>query len=421
MPKWYHKASWALLRTVYGPSLKRVEISGTSGKGCFPKGPFVLMADHGNALDPYVIGSFSPRPIRYMANIEGVGQALGAFAGLVGAYARRKGVNDIASLRKTLAFARQGESIGIFPEGDRSWDGSSSSLRPGVAKLVKKLGLPLVLARQKGNYLTHPRWAAFPRRGAWEIEFATFDADELARMSEGLVDSIIATSIAKDEIKDALREGRSFEGESLAEGVGRLLWRCPVCGKADCIVGIGNEIRCGRCHSLWTVDANCRVVSRNFHSGLMAAGIADLKDWHDWQAGTLGELADLSPGGLPGLRSEGVILSRRDKRGIERLGVGRLSLRRSARGEEDELVFDSSDARLSFRAADIRGFVDNFNAFSEFDCRGSRWRLEFNGGNAVKWACAFGEGGIAIPARAGSAVGAEGAKSEAGPGGSEAA
>ena len=37
----------------------------------------------------------------------------------------------------------------------------------------------------------------------------------------------------------------------------------------------------------------------------------------------------------------------------------------------------------------VRGFVDNFNAFSEFDYRGQRWRLEFGGGNAAKWAYAL--------------------------------
>lgn len=130
-------------------------------------------------------------------------------------------------------------------------------------------------------------------------------------MPDALVEAIIASAIAKDEIKDARREGRRFEGEACAEGVGRLLWRCPVCGKADSIAGRDNTILCRRCGSRWELDANCRVEPLNAPRVLHAAEINDLKNWHDWQVSTLHELAAETEKGAPRLRSEGVVLSRR--------------------------------------------------------------------------------------------------------------
>jgi ribosomal protein S27AE len=329
-----------------------------------------------------------------MANIEGVSPAKAFFAGLVGTYSRRKGANDIAALRKTIGLARSGEAIGIFPEGDRSWDGASTPIRPGAGRLARRLaedfGLPLVLARQRGNYLAHPRWAVSSRRGRWDIDFLVYDPDELGRMSESLVETLVAAAIEKNEIKNAIAEGRSFSGEGLAEGVGRLLWRCPVCGKADAIGGRNDEIRCGRCGARWKLDANCRVRPLNAPLSLHAAEIGDLKDWHDWQVATLPELE---------LSSEGVILSRRTKGGLARIGRGRLSWLGRSRGGSPaaELVFETPEARIAFEASAVRGFVDNFNAFSEFDHRGERWRVEFGSGNAAKWSYAFSDLGGGYP------------------------
>lgn len=394
MPTWYHKATHSLLKALYIPALLRDKAISAKGIELLPKEPFLLMADHANALDPYALGAFFDRPLRYMANIEGVHPLKGLLAGLVGAYGRRKGARDIAAIRETLRLARSGESIGIFPEGDRSWDGSSAQIRPGAGRLAKRLGLPLVLTRQRGNYLAHPRWAAEKRRGPWDIEFAVYGADELARMSDGLVDAIVAAALAKNEIKDALAEGRSFSGRNLAEGIGRLLWLCPVCGRPDGVSGRGNKVACRRCGALWELDANCRVRPLNAPLSIHAAAIGDLKDWHDWQVARLPDLA--SRGRKEGslLASEGVSLSKRTKGGLLRIGKGRLSLRSAggpggaiARGAE--LVFESPEARLAFEAESVRGFVDNFNSFSEFDYRGERWRVELYGGNAAKWSCAF--------------------------------
>lgn len=387
MAKWYHRASWSLLKVVYSPSLLKRNHIAASGVESLPDPPFVLMSDHSNALDPYVLGSFSRAPIRYMANIEGVHPLKAVLAELVGAYGRRKGARDMAALRATLELSRSGESIGIFPEGDRSWDGSSSAIRPGAGKLARRLGLPLVIARQKGNYLAHPRWAARPRRGAWSVEFLAYGADELGRMPDALVEAVIAAALAKNEIKDAAREGRLFESEASAEGIGRLLWRCPVCGKADSIAGRGNRIGCVRCGSRWELDANCGVRPLNAPLSIHAAAIADLKDWHDWQVATLPELAGNEDRGSSRLRSEGVVLSRREGPLARRIGRGLLYLRGSGGGAE--LVFEGDSSRAVFEASAVRGFVDNFNAFSEFDHRGQRWRLEFGGGNAAKWAFAL--------------------------------
>jgi len=359
-----------------------------------PGGPLVILSNHANTLDPFAIGALSNRPVRFMANLEGVAPLAAAFAGILGAYGRRKGAPDLAALRRTLSLAAAGESIGLFPEGDRSWDGASQALRPGLGRLLKRLGHSIVLVRQKGNYLARPRWAKTWRKGPWNLSWTMFDREEVAAMSEGLLDALVDRALAADDIKEAMAEGRSFEGEGLALGVGRLLWHCPVCGKDDdgegrgtSLTGRDDRIACSRCGSRWRIDANLRVHPLNVPRGLMASPIADLKDWSDWQLASLPGLIRGEGRGAGGIHARGVVLSRHRGRALERLGRGVLHL------DAAEPRFEDGRSRQVFSASEVRGFVDNFNAFSEFGHRGERWRLEFGGGNAAKWCYALSRAG----------------------------
>jgi len=380
MATWYHHLTWQALRRTWVNHLHDkfgvvIEIH-----GLLPRPPFVLMATHSNAYDPYVIGSLLDEPLRYMANIEGVAPWKTLFAEALGAYARRKGQSDIAALRKTIELVHSGDAVGLFPEGDRSWDGRSEKARPGSARLLKRLGVDLVLVRQKGSYLSFPRWAGHPRSGHWSLDVRSFGADEIGRLSEPLLDALITGSLRRDEVREAASEGRRFEApHGAAEGVGRILWRCPVCRKTDGITGEGDDITCVRCGARWHMDANLFIEPANHSRALHATQIADLLDWHDWQRDTL---PDLMVGGTekrPCLTSHNVSLARRAHGGLERLGHGTLSY------GGGELVFQGSRGRAVFEPAAVRGFVDNFNRYCEFSHRGERWRANFNGGNAAKW------------------------------------
>ncbi len=390
MPRWYQSIAYGAFKTFGARAYLRGQGVEARGLADLPEGPFVLLADHANTGDAYVLAALLPRLPRFMANLEGVSPLKAALADLVGAYGRRKGATDLAALRRTFALAASGESLAIFPEGDRSWDGAAAPLRPGSARLVKKLSLPLVVARQRGNYLAAPRWAKTRRMGPWIVEFSVFDSGEVERLSEPLLESIIARAMEKDEIPEALERGLFFWGEGLAEGIERLLWRCPVCGKAEgpegrgsALAGSGDELACLRCGARWRVDANQRVRPRNFSPSWSTTEIRDLRSWNLWQRAGIRELA--AEGRLENRR---VRLARMRAHagglGLERLGEGRLAYR------SGELVFEPrGGSPIAFSAHEIRGFVDHFNRRSEFSHRGVRWAVEFLGGNASKWCYAF--------------------------------
>lgn len=412
MPEWYQDAAWRILRAVRGRDLLgRYNVSALF-RDPEPREPYVLLANHAHRLDAWVVGTLLTRTIRYMANLEGTNPAKAVFADLVGAYGKRKGAPDYAALKRTLDLGRSGETLGIFPEGDRSWDGRPASPPPGLGKLLRVLGLPVLLARQEGSYLTGPRWAGRERRGRWTVEFRVLSRERVSEEAPSVLESEIRDFLAEDDLREPSLWAVRFECPEPAAGVGRLLWLCPFCGGEDTPGGIGDRITCRACGAGWTVDGNQRLAG-----GPAGTGFRDLRDWTDFQRARLAERAaaaeaiGASPGfgarepgapapdpraagaALPGpegrkavVSSVGVELGKRTARGIETFGRGRLELFR------DALIFRPAGggSPAAFDPGRVLYFVDNFNNYCEFSYGVDRYRLVFRGGNAYKWIEALG-------------------------------
>lgn len=335
-----------------------------------PEGAFLLVANHANAADPFVLGAFLDRPVRYMANLEGVSAVSAAVGSALGAFGKRKGVPDYASLRFALSALRRGEPVGIFPEGDRSWDGVTASIGSGVSRLARLAGVPIVVARQRGSYLSRPRWACRRRRGRWEVEFDIIDtAVESARGEQALAARLEA-ALRHDDVAWARRNGIRFDCPAPAAGASRALWACPLCGSHGLLEDDDTTVRCPACGGRWLLDASCGVRLQGGHGGrfLYAPRIDSIIDIPSWLAWQREYARRLLPHG-------GEIIE--DCFSLERIdatqGYGRGALTASRRG----LLFEPYDGGrpLLFKAGTIDGFVDNFAKNYSFSYGTERWRL----------------------------------------------
>ena len=56
--------------------------------------------------------------------------------------------------------------MGVFAEGERSWDGSLQPLRRGTIRLLLKTGVPVIPCGLVGTYEILPRWGHMTWFGA---------------------------------------------------------------------------------------------------------------------------------------------------------------------------------------------------------------------------------------------------------------
>jgi 1-acyl-sn-glycerol-3-phosphate acyltransferase len=110
-----------VVKIVLSP-LYRIEVSGLEH---FPKdGGVLLCTNHIDNLDPPVVGITAPRPVSFMAKAELFNvPILGNIVKNVRAFPVKRGLSDREALRNGLKLLKEGNVLGLFPEGTRSKTG----------------------------------------------------------------------------------------------------------------------------------------------------------------------------------------------------------------------------------------------------------------------------------------------------------
>jgi 1-acyl-sn-glycerol-3-phosphate acyltransferase len=378
--KWYQSLTFRSLQATYGIFLKikyKVKRIHHNKK---PKKPFVVLANHSHRSDPFIIGGNVPYTIRYIANAEAVTKAKQFLGKLVGIIPKKKAVIDPKAIKETLRAIKRGDVVGVFPEGDRSWDGETDTIYPNTVKLIRKLKCPLRLIKLAGNYLSGPRWADTKRSGKIVIEYKTVTIEELNKMSDKELNKLIKDYLYQNDVKDPRFKEVTFVGKNLAGGIQFLLWLCPSCMSHDTIYGEGDTIICSHCGKKWDVDGNQRI-EPNEEFG------SDLKDWFDWQKEQIKQIAETV--------TNEALTSTKDIRLYNPAKNTESLYEYYADGElflyKDKMVFKPSDEQKKeekhFNIKDIEFYVDNFNQTFEFSYVhiDDRYRIVFKGKNSNKW------------------------------------
>ena len=209
------------------------------------KRQYTILYNHQTPFDQFFVGMAFPRVIYYLAteDIFSNGLISTLIRYLVAPIPIRKQTTDLKAIKTILKVAREGGSIAIAPEGNRTYSGRTEYMSPSIAPLVRRLGLPIALYRLEGGYGVEPRWSDTVRRGrirgyVSEIiepeEYATLTDDELFHRIE--------SGLFVDEAKcDA-----TFHSRRSAEYLERVLYVCPKCGLST-FHSEGDTVTCEKC------------------------------------------------------------------------------------------------------------------------------------------------------------------------------
>jgi 1-acyl-sn-glycerol-3-phosphate acyltransferase len=98
------------------------------------QGPLVLVSNHISNLDPPLLGSSAQRKVYFMAKEELFRfPLLRALIQSWGAFPVKRGAADRQSIRYAMNLLKEGEAIGVFPEGTRSKTGKLGKGLSGAA------------------------------------------------------------------------------------------------------------------------------------------------------------------------------------------------------------------------------------------------------------------------------------------------
>lgn len=156
---------WLLISTIYRVRAKGLE-------HVPEEGPAVVVCNHVSYVDALIIGGTCRRPIRFVMDHQIFKIPLLNFvfrtAGAIPiAPQREKPETYEAAFRKVAAYLKDGEVVGIFPEGRLTRDGEINPFRPGINRILKESPVPVVpmaLGNLWGSLFTWSGGRAFLKR-----------------------------------------------------------------------------------------------------------------------------------------------------------------------------------------------------------------------------------------------------------------
>lgn len=246
---------------------------------------YLIICNHSCSLDPFMLGKSFFRPIYFVASDDLLknGFISKIMKHTVAPIPIRKGTMDISSIRNCISIAKEGGTIGIFPEGNRTYSGEISYLGINLVKFIRKLDLPLIIYHIDGGYGLDPRWGKKSRRGKGSRGYVQrlLSKEELCSLKDEELLKIINTNLSQ-EISPSLR----FKSKEKAEYLERVLFVCPKCHALETLVSEKNAIRCKCCSLEATYEEDL-----SFSSNEPSFKFKKVSEWMNYQKEYLKDLA----------------------------------------------------------------------------------------------------------------------------------
>jgi 1-acyl-sn-glycerol-3-phosphate acyltransferase len=362
---------------IFLESISEIEVEINDTKKLKP--PYVILSNHVNNLDPFFINAYVDKPISYLASDEYFrNPILKNLLKFTGAVPKTKFKSDFSAVKELIKMKNNNRIIGIFPEGKRSWDGTTDEFLKSTLKLLKLLKISVVVVNLKGAHLSSPRWADKMRKGKIIISYKkVLSGQEIKEYSLAKINEKIISALQHDEYNFQTKNMNYYKGKKLAEKLELFLFACPNCRSIDSMKSHDNNFFCKNCdyHTTYT------------NQGLFSTKTNKLyfnnpRDWNIWQLDYLKSfiLNNVKNNKLI-LQEDNIFFSRGTKaKKLKKIGHGRLIL------DNKNLYFlNDLDNKLVFNFNDLIGLNIQYNNKLEFYYKDTLFRFDFKKVSAYKW------------------------------------
>lgn len=208
-------------------------------------GPYLILYNHQTAFDQFFVGMPFKFPIYYVASEDlfSMGFTSKLIKYLVEPIPIKKQTADVSAVMNCMRVAREGGTIAISPEGNRTYSGRTGYMKDAIVGLIRALKMPVAFVRLEGGYGVHPRWSDKVRRGKMRAYVSSvLKQDAYKEMTDEEIFAYIERELYVDE--GALTG--EFRSKVQAEYLERAMYVCDNCGLSE-FESHGDIISCKRC------------------------------------------------------------------------------------------------------------------------------------------------------------------------------
>lgn len=207
--------------------------------------PYCILLNHVTPFDQFFVGMSVKGNIYYLAteDIFSMGWVSDLIRWLINPIPIKKQTSDVRAVMTCLRVAKEGGSICIAPEGNRTYSGRTEYMSPAIIPMARRMGMPILLYRLEGGYGVMPRWADAVRRGRMRCYVSrVIMPEEYKDMTDEQLYEAVKEGLY---VNEACVDGEYRSGKS-AEYLERILYVCPHCGLSS-FESRGDTVTCKTC------------------------------------------------------------------------------------------------------------------------------------------------------------------------------
>ena len=247
------------------------------------KRQLLIIMNHQTSFDQFFVGMSIPGPIYYIAteDIFSLGWISSLLRYVVAPIPIKKQTTDLQAVKTCVRVMKEGGTIALAPEGNRTYHGKTVYIKPSIVKLIKVLRLPLAIFRIEGGYGVQPRWSDVVRKGGMTAGVSrVIEPEEYLSLSEDELYALIQKELYVDESSD----GKLYYSKKNAEYLERVIYVCPHCGLSS-FTSRGNILECQNCHRQVQY-----LTSKQFKGIGFDHPFSNVADWYDYQCDYVNKL-----------------------------------------------------------------------------------------------------------------------------------
>ncbi len=299
--------------------------------------PCLILMNHSSFIDLKIASKiFYPKPYCIVCTSDGfVGKEW--LMRLLGCIPTKKFVTDISLLGSMSTAIKKGASVLMYPEASYTFDGANGALPRRLGIIFKKLGVPVVTVITKGAFSHDPLYNCLQRRKvkvSAEVK-CLYSAEQIKELSVEELDRGLDEVFTFDGFKWQQDNRVKIDAPFRADGLNRILYKCPHCLSEGKTVGKGTTLTCTACGKTYELDEYGAIAATDGDSAF-----THIPDWYNYERECVRrEIED----GSYLLDTEVEICMMVDYKAIYRVGNGRLI------HNADGFTLTGCDGKLNYR------------------------------------------------------------------------
>lgn len=245
--------------------------------------PCLVLMNHSSFIDLKIAARLlCTRPFHIVCTSDGfVGKRW--LMRLIGCIPARKFMPDVTLVRDMVYAVRElKSSVLMYPEASYSFDGTQTPLPESLGKCIKVLKVPVVMIRTHGAFARDPLYNNLQLRKvrvSAEVEYL-LSPEEIAAKSAQEINDILRDKFTFDYFRWQQENNVRIKESFRADGLNRMLYKCPRCKTEGQMVGQGTKIFCGHCRKEYELTEYGYLEATETEN---ESEFTHIPDWYRWE------------------------------------------------------------------------------------------------------------------------------------------